>query len=1186
MMHATIFPKGYFTIVTNDSSDPRAERMSESISLSPINPNEDDDQPEEVIHTVDEIPGYELLRELGRGGAGVVYLARQKCLDRLVALKMLRWDTHIRPRDPHRLRTEAEALASLYHPNIVQIFEVGECNGLPYLALEYVDGGTLSERLDGTPLPPEKAASLTETLAWAVDAAHQQGIVHRDLKPANVLVATPSGCRDQWILKITDFGLVKRLDIDETTLTGTIVGTPSYMSPEQASGRDDVGRLADVYSLGAILYVFLTGRPPFQAPTPVDTVLQVLHNDPLPPHALQPKVPRDLETICMTCLRKNASGRYASARALAEDLGRFLAHEPIRARRTGYLERAWKWSRRNPAVTVAGLAGIVILIGLTLFSIRLSRSERQAMHEEQTARSVVYDYCTTVSENRLLHEPGMEGLRRELLSRAVNYLEEFTTHQQDRPAVWAELARAYLRLAALTADLGEPESARMLTEKAHSILRTLTAQRPHDSVLAADAGSALWLLGNAYRTVGDDAQAAVVFREANVFWDKVDPVAYNAPEWADRHAATHEQLAEIALAFGRIPDAIVEVNLARQARVPLAAYSEESTYAARSAALYTLTARIERAAGHEDDAEKQLRIGLDLWQKLANSIPPSNAEPSDAWAAAWHQFGLLCMDQSRPGEAAEAFQKAIDRRRQLCRNHSAVPGFRHGLARVLVDLARLHFDYQRPYLGEPLANEALGILDPLVEEHPTVVGFRRDAARCRDLLIPWYGTTLRGELVERTSQTAAVYWAQLSQRVPEMLEDRLGLADHQLSLADACVALGKYGNRDYFGDASRGYHEALRQFEELMRGDPSLSATLGAARAQRGLGLVAMIHGRFREGTALLEAARRRYEALIHDHPHLARCREGLAECLDLLAELRSQSGQASEGVAVSKTALATRNDLVHMFPTVSAFQNDLAGGHNTLGMRLADAHLPAESAVQFETAVRLRETLLKGMPVEERQFQFDAQIRFETTRTLLSLEETYHGLGQTQPAQAALEKALLNQETLAVKYPQVAAYQNLWADCHHRAAQRARQANRLADAEAAYYRALTIREPLANSLPGDRGTVLGVLGEYLGLARVALGRLRLPIADDWSARAVAKAELVLGANPDWPDAQTGRRSALRLRAAVLALQDQSEAAAAIWRQLAQSGGENLAEAATYLADWGLPGWAATLAGVEALLDE
>ncbi len=302
------------------------------------------------------LPGYEILGELGRGGMGIVYKARHLKLNRLVAVKKILAGEQADQDLFKRFCREAEVVAQMQHPHIVQIHEVGEHNGQPFLSFEYLEGGSLAKRLAGTPLPEKPAAALVEALAGAMHAAHERGIVHRDLKPANILFAADGTA------KIADFGLAKRLDSDSLhTQSGAIVGTPSYMAPEQASGRNSaIGPPADVYALGAILYELLTGRPPFKAASLLDTVWQVLHEDPVAPSRLQPRISRDLETIALKCLSKEPVRRHASAAALAEDLRRFRERRPILARPLGRVQRFSRWVRRNPVV--AALLGTVFLI--------------------------------------------------------------------------------------------------------------------------------------------------------------------------------------------------------------------------------------------------------------------------------------------------------------------------------------------------------------------------------------------------------------------------------------------------------------------------------------------------------------------------------------------------------------------------------------------------------------------------------------------------------------------------------------------------------------------------------------------------------------------------------------------------------------------------------------------------------
>jgi serine/threonine-protein kinase len=325
------------------------------------------------------IEGYEILGLLGRGGMGVVYKARQVALDRVVALKLVLAGPHARPDELARFRTEAETIARLQHPNIVQIYEVGEANGQHFLSLEFVEGGCLARHLSGIPLPGRRAAELVEHLARAMQAAHECGIIHRDLKPANVLVTTDG------IPKITDFGLAKRLARASwaapecgQTHTGAILGTPGYMAPEQAAGRGkEIGPATDVYALGAILYELLTGRPPFHAETPVDTILQVLERDPAPPRLLNHKVERDLEAICLKCLEKDPAHRYASAGVLAGDLAHYQNGEPISVHSLNVFDRLVRTLERSRddvefrswGTMLLLFAGVVLASHLVIFAL-------------------------------------------------------------------------------------------------------------------------------------------------------------------------------------------------------------------------------------------------------------------------------------------------------------------------------------------------------------------------------------------------------------------------------------------------------------------------------------------------------------------------------------------------------------------------------------------------------------------------------------------------------------------------------------------------------------------------------------------------------------------------------------------------------------------------------------------------
>lgn len=353
---------------------------------------------------------YELIEEVASGGMGVVWRARQLSLGRIVAVKTIRAAHLARPADVARFQGEARAAAALRHPGIVTVHDIGSEDGQHYFVMELVDGPNLAQRLRSGPISPREAASLLRQIAEAVQHAHDQGILHRDLKPSNILL------RDDGTPCISDFGLAKALTSDsELTVSGTILGSPSYMPPEQAQGRSaELDARSDVYSMGAILYEALTGRPPFQGDSPVQTLKHVVENEPVAPRLYRPEVPRDLETICLKCLSKDRQRRYSSATTLAVDLGHFLAGEPIQARPPGVVGKGWRWARRKPSLALALVA--LLLVGLA-GTIGVLKQWRRAVVGEALVRQTAYDTAMLLG-NQALQARNM-GLVRSVLEQTT-----------------------------------------------------------------------------------------------------------------------------------------------------------------------------------------------------------------------------------------------------------------------------------------------------------------------------------------------------------------------------------------------------------------------------------------------------------------------------------------------------------------------------------------------------------------------------------------------------------------------------------------------------------------------------------------------------------------------------------------------------------------------------------------------
>jgi serine/threonine-protein kinase len=486
---------------------------------------------------------YDLLEELARGGMGVVYKARQRKLNRVVAVKMILAGQLASAADVQRFYTEAEAAAQLDHPGIVRIYEVGEQDGQHFFSMSYVAGGSLAAAVKDGPLPPREAAGVVRKVAEALAYAHSRGIVHRDLKPANILL--DEGGQPQ----VTDFGLAKRLAADsQLTGTGQVMGTPSYMPPEQAQGKiQEIGPASDVYSLGAVLYCLLTGRPPFQAPSLTDTFRQVLEQEPVAPRLLNPGVDRDLETICLKCLEKQAGKRYASAWALAEDLRRHAAGEPILARPVGSAERLWRWCGRNPrtaaAVAAVSLLLLLVSIGSTwaALTIRQERNQKEverkaavtAREEAESARKLAQQNEVIAAEqadlalgtintlifrvqHQLRKDPGMQPLKRDLLQTALEGLQRVANRAggESSKIRWS-MEDALLRMGELAREFGNSEEAYRYFERRYEMTRADLEAEPGNARLLERVAMTCINLAEISMSVRRDMKKALsLYREA------------------------------------------------------------------------------------------------------------------------------------------------------------------------------------------------------------------------------------------------------------------------------------------------------------------------------------------------------------------------------------------------------------------------------------------------------------------------------------------------------------------------------------------------------------------------------------------------------------------------------------------------------------------------------------------------
>jgi serine/threonine protein kinase/tetratricopeptide (TPR) repeat protein len=603
-----------------------------------------------------KLAGYEILRELGRGGMGVVYEARQLSLDRPVALKMLLNGPHAAPHSLARFRREAEIIARLHHPQIVQIYEIGTQDGRPFFSMEFVAGGNLAEHLAGTPQDPRSAAQLVQNLAQALQVMHREGIIHRDLKPANILLqriitaedaeerrgkptdllplrSSVSSVVKDFFPKITDFGLAKQVALSPQGtvpggLTGSeaVLGTPSYMAPEQAqTNATGMGPWTDIYALGAILYELLTGRPPFRAAASLDTVLQVLYAEPVPPRRFQPAVPRDLETICLKCLHKEPRRRYSAAQALAEDLGRFLAGEPIRARPIGWWGQAWRWARRRPAV--AALAGVSALAGLGLVAGGLWHYHEQTEAFRRT-EWVVQEALDTMSRLVRLDDGTAERLQPEEFRRRLG----------------KEVGAFYEHLLANAEKQGE------------SVRRRI--------------GTIHFDLAKIHEFLGQPEQTLTQLHEA---------------------CALQEQL--------------------------VAAYPDKADYRAELVLTYLNLGMFFSESRRLSEAEEWLAKARDLCEPLVSQHPDVPAYQSRL-AQCYHDLASHCLFKADHAAAQAAFEKAVALTDRLVHDHPGVAAYRYALAEHHINLVLAYGGLGKQDQALASADQAIRLLEALRQEDP------------------------------------------------------------------------------------------------------------------------------------------------------------------------------------------------------------------------------------------------------------------------------------------------------------------------------------------------------------------------------------------------------------------------------------------------------------------------------------
>ena len=684
------------------------------------------------------IPGYEVLDEVGRGGMGIVYKARQLMPERIVALKLIRRDwldflpDVSKSSAIDRFHTEAEAAAQLEHDNIVTVYEVGDIQGQHYYAMRYVDGQSLAEIHRDTPSENREAAGCIERVARAVHQAHSQGILHRDIKPQNIMVDRRTNRP-----LVTDFGLAKFLSArDDRTRTGEAIGTPAYMSPEQARDAAHVTQQADVYSLGATLYYVLTSRPPFQAANLIETLRQITSEDPVSPRQLNPAVDRDLDTICLKCLDKETTKRYASAELLADDLQRYCQGKPILARPIGFPGRTWRWCRRNPAVagwigvaavflTVAVLA---LVIGIYRTSAALSKSDKSLAKADESlthALKVVDEWFTRISEDELLNQPGLQPLRRDLLDRALTHYQWFLDHNSDDPTIRDELAAAHYRVGLITGEIGSREDALTSFERARRMQQESLSESVHDAGRLKALGDTLNAMGNLLTKVGrlDEAReeylGAVEVREslAGVRSDDVEPQRLLA------NTVMHVGLIEMNRGYPDEARRLLEESQSIRSSV-IDDYPRDAKLQRDLASGYFNLATLGLAVEDNQQAAADFKRAIAGFEKLLDAEP----------GVLLHQYRLaLCrrlLGDLEPDldRAMALYDQALPQMEILAQANPEVSKYNEELASLHMNRGDIQQAQQDFQAAQRSLDQALELIRAMIDRNPEVHQYKRDLA--------------------------------------------------------------------------------------------------------------------------------------------------------------------------------------------------------------------------------------------------------------------------------------------------------------------------------------------------------------------------------------------------------------------------------------------------------------------------
>jgi tetratricopeptide (TPR) repeat protein len=739
---------------------------------------------------------YELLGEIAQGGMGVVYRARQKSLDRTVALKVLRAGPLVSPEEWKRFQAEALAVASLDHPHIIPVYEVAEQEGLPFFSMKLLEGGSLAARSEKFRNAPQAAAELLATVADAIQYAHERGVLHRDLKPANILLDA------QGKPHVTDFGLARRFsrgsEVSDArlTVTGAILGTPSYMAPEQAAGAgNEVTTAADVYGLGAVLYELLTGRPPFKGADVLDTLYRLREEEPAAPRSLNSAVPRDLETICLKCLAKAPAQRYGSARDLAADLRRFLAGEPISARPAGLAERLWRGCRRRPVVT--GLVLALLLTALAAFVLvtwkwrEALASEAAKEHERQRAEDsreraqrILNQFCGELSDERLAGIPSFQPARKQLLETGLGYYREFLAERADDPGMQADLAATHFRIGAITSAIGSATDALDAFEQARAIREELVRLHPDDRQARIDLARTWIRIGATQGRTSRTADALESFTRARDLFEQLSREQPEDEQVVEELAAAWQNVGIVHREHGRFESARTCLEESVRLLEELVARRPESAdFACTLGSARAVLGGLYLAAGRREDGRRCYeRSQADLQRAVA--ARPTLVRYQFALARNCLRLGSCQCAEGKYDESLATLKSGQEPLERLARNHPDTPEFLLELASNLRQAGHAHREKGRGKEALACYERARQYQEQLVQLDGALTSYRSGLASCHFDIAVLHARAGRVAEAIASGERARDEWRKLVQASPENVTSRhsLGLTLNNLAI--------------------------------------------------------------------------------------------------------------------------------------------------------------------------------------------------------------------------------------------------------------------------------------------------------------------------------------------------------------------------------------------------------------------